>query len=60
MISCLQLKLVKLEILLTSFIDFLSDMLGELRSGSLGLGGLIRSIFILDNAVCCAADCKGG
>ena len=31
------LKFVKLEILSTSFIDFLHDKLGELRSRSLGL-----------------------
>ena len=33
----LGLKFVKLEILSTSFIDFLYDKLGELRSRSLGL-----------------------
>ena len=36
----LGLKFVRLEILSTSFIDFLYDKLGELRSGSLGLKGL--------------------
>ena len=34
------LKFVRLQILSTSFIDFLYDKLGELRSGSLGLKGL--------------------
>ena len=38
----LELKFVKLEILSTSFIDFLYDKLGELRSRSLGLKGLIE------------------
>ena len=37
----LGLKFVKLEILSTSFIDFLYDELGELRSRSLGLNELI-------------------
>ena len=37
----LGLKFVKLEILSTSFIDFLYDELGELRSKSLDLKGLI-------------------
>ena len=36
----LGLKFVKLEILSTSFIDFLYDELGELRSRSLGLSNL--------------------
>ena len=36
----LGLKFVKLEILSTSFIDFLYEVLGELRSRSLGLNGL--------------------
>ena len=36
----LGLKFVKLEILSTSFIDFLYEELGELRSRSLGLQGL--------------------
>ena len=36
----LGLKFVKLEILSTSFIDFLYEVLGELRSRSLGLKGL--------------------
>ena len=39
-VKILGLKFVKLEILSTSFIDFLHDKLGELRSGSLGLKGL--------------------
>ena len=36
----LGLKLVKLEILSTSFIDFLYDKFGEIRSTSLGPEGL--------------------
>ena len=36
----LGLKFVKLEILSTSFIDFLFEELGELRSRSSGLKGL--------------------
>ena len=36
----LGLKFVKLEILSTSFIDFLYEELGELGSRSLGLQGL--------------------
>ena len=36
----LGLKFVRLEILSTSFIDFLYEELGELRSRSLGLKGL--------------------
>ena len=36
----LGLKFVRLQILLTSFIDFLCDMLGEFGSRSLGLKGL--------------------
>ena len=35
----LELKFVRLEVLLTSFIDFLYEELGELRSKSLGLKG---------------------
>ena len=38
----LGLKFVKLEILSTSFIDFLYEELGELRSRSLGLKGIIK------------------
>ena len=37
----LLIKFVKLEILSTSFIDFLSDKLGELRPGSLDHKGFI-------------------
>ena len=39
----LGLKFVKLEILSTSFIDFLYNKLGELRLRSLGLKGLKRT-----------------
>ena len=42
----LELKFVKLEILSTSFIHFLYDKLGELRSRSLGLKGLIEQQLI--------------
>ena len=35
----LELKFVRLEVLLTSFIDFLYEELGELRSQSLALKG---------------------
>ena len=35
----LELKFVRLEVLLTSFIDFLYEELGELRSKSLALKG---------------------
>ena len=38
----LVLKFVKLEILSTSFIDFHYEELGELRSRSLGLKGLLK------------------
>ena len=41
----LGLKFVKLEILSTSFIDFLYDKLGELRSRSLDLRGLNFILF---------------
>ena len=40
----LGLKFVKLEILSTSFIDFLYEELGELRSRSLGLKGLLQEV----------------
>ena len=39
----LGLQFVKLEILSTSFIDFLHDKLGELRSRYLGLEGLKKN-----------------
>ena len=41
----LGLKFVRLEILSISFIDFLYEELGELRSRSLGLKGLIMMSF---------------
>ena len=47
----LKLKFVKLEILPTSFIDFLYEGLGELRLRSLGLKGLTRKtlkVYVLE------------
>ena len=43
----LGLKFVELEILSTSFIDFLYDNLGELRSRSLGLEESITLTWLL-------------
>ena len=48
----LELKFVRLEILSTSFIDFLYEELGELRSKSLGLKAkvLLKVKIMLEHA----------